>query len=190
MYDVIMKSAVVSEFTANRRLQWMVLGIALLLILSASKSAFDWLEESRDEAMRTHAMIEKMVDAASKPVPEPLLLETKMRLADIQQKIPTVSAQSIAEAEALSAAKRITDVTIARPRRSIVGTESLTFSGVDYWQVRIKIDGGLHELNLMKLLEFFEKTNPHIRLHSMDFQPDAKGVVSLVVDYLYRKEAV
>lgn len=190
MIDVIKKSSAWEEFSANKRLQWMVVGIALILVISISKSMFDLLDERRDEALRTHAMLERMVEAASHPVSESALLQTEESLSNLRANIPTVASASIAEAEALSAGTKIINTAIARARSRLVGTETLVFGDTTYWQVRIKIDGGLHELNFIKLLEFFEKEYPHIRLYSFDFQPDSKGVVSLVVDYLYQQGSV
>lgn len=190
MFDVIKRSSVWDELSGNMRLQWMLVGIALILVVSVSKSLFDVIDERRFEAMKTHAMIERMIEAANQPVSESVVRETEASLLELHSKIPSVSTASIAEAEALAAATLLINTTIARPRARMVGTETLVFEGKTYWQVRVKIDGGLHELNLIKLLEFFDEELPQTRLYSFDFQPDAKGVVSLVVDYLYQQGTV
>lgn len=190
MIDVIKRSSAWEEFSANKRLQWMVVGIVLILVMSISKSMFDLLDERRNEALRTHAMLERMVEAASHPVSESAFQKAETALSNLLKKVPSVATASIAEAEALSAATQLINTTIARPRARMVGTETLIYEGDTYWQVRIKVDGGLHELNFIKLLEFFEEDYPQIRLYSFDFQPDAKGVVSLVVDYLYQQGSV
>jgi len=185
--DAIKRSSAWEEFSANKRLQWMVVGIVFILIISISKSMFDLLDERHNEAMRTHAMLERMIEAASRPVSDSAVLKAEELLENLRSNIPVVASASIAEAEALSAGTKIINTAIARARSRLIGTETLVFGDTTYWQVRIKIDGGLHELNLIKLLEFFEEDYPHIRLYSFDFQPDSKGVVSLVVDYLYQQ---
>lgn len=165
----------------------MVVAIVFIFLISIGKTLSDKLEENRADALKTHSMIVRMTNAASRPVSDSTLKETSKELDELKGQIPKVETASIAEAEALSAAKNIINTAIARPRSSLVGTESLLIGGQTYWQVRIKIDGGLHELNLIKLLAFFEKDYPQIRLYSFEFQPDSKGVVSLVVDYLYQQ---
>lgn len=187
MIDLIKKSEFWTEFSSNARLQWMVIAIAFLLFLSVTKTFFEKLDESRSEAMGIYSMVEKMVDAASRPVSEDMMLETKAKLSLLEESIPQAESSSIAEAEGFSAAKTIINTTIARPRAKLIGTETLIFSGTTYWQVRIQITGGLHELNLIPLLDFFDNSHPHVRLHSFDFQPDTKGAVSVVVDYLYKQ---
>lgn len=168
----------------------MVVAIAFILTTSISKKMFDLLDVRLNEAMRTHAIVEKMVDAASHPISESALRKMEESLTNLRSNIPTVASASIAEAEAISASTQLINTAIARPRARMVGTETLIFAGDTFWQIRVKIDGGLHELNLIKLLEFFEEDNPQIRLYSFDFQPDAKGAVSLVVDYLYQRGSV
>ena len=187
MIDTLRRSAFWAEFTTNRRLQWMTVGIVGILVLSFAKSLLDKLEENEKEARQTHQMIEKMVLAASNPVSDEMLTTITEQLAKFNAVIPVVESASIAEAEAFSSAKKIINTTIARPRSKLVGTETLTLGDSVYWQLRIQIDGGLHELNLIPLLKFFEKEDLQIRLNSLDFQPDSRGKVTLVIDYLYEQ---
>lgn len=187
MIDNIKRSSAWSEFSSNRRLQWMTLGIVGILLLSGAKALLDRLDRNEKEALRTHGMIEKMVSAASDPVSEAMLQTVTEQLTKFDVSVPTVESSSIAEAEAFSSAKQIINTTIARPRSKLVGTEILTFGGQTFWQVRIQIDGGLHELNLIPLLKFFERKNVHIRLKSFDFKPDSRGTVTIVIDYLYKQ---
>ncbi|OJF69417.1 hypothetical protein BK026_11820 [Alteromonas sp. V450] len=190
MIDAFKQSAAWAEFSSNIRLQWMLVAIAAILLISGTKTLFDTLSENRSDAMRTHQMIEKMVAAASNPVSEEAMANAANKVERFYAQIPKVESASIAEAEAFSAASKIINTTIARPRSKLVGTETLRISNKTFWQVRIQIDGGLHELNLIPLLAFFDKKNLQIRLNSLDFQPDTRGNVTLVVDYLYMQGKV
>ncbi len=182
-------NSLLAELKENTRLQWMLLAIGVILVLSVTKSFSDANKELHGDIQTKLALLERLQAAVSEEIPAETIDLISNNASEINSTIPEVQSVSVAEAEALSAVGKLTSDVIDDGRASLIGSEDINYGGRDFWQVRVEFKGKMDQRALTKLLTLFDGSRPQVRVISLRFQPNSNGNIGLVLDFLYRKNA-
>jgi len=176
----------VAELRGNKRLQWLLLLIGVILMLSLTKSLGDSNRAFIAEAQTKLGMLQRLQSAANEETPEETVTLIATTAKEITDTISPAQSVSVAEAEALSAVVKLTADFIEDRRASLVGSESINYGGRNFWQVRVELKGKMDQRALTGLLSLFDGSRAQMRVISMRYQPNSNGNIALVLDFLYR----
>jgi hypothetical protein len=176
------------ELENNKRLQWMLILIASILMLSLTKSYYDFVEQEKEERGKQAALFQRMQSAANQPLNERITAEVKALYNETFSKLPVAASDSVAQAKALTLMENIIANKIERPRVNVVLSEPLSFGEKNGWQVRLNVSGQMPEKRLIGLLSNISGDKPAIRLLSMQYNPKLSNTLTLVADFLYIEE--
>lgn len=179
------QSQIASEYTKNKRLQWMLTLIVVIVVLSFAKYTLDILTDYKAEAKTQLNLLTKLTNSANSPIDESLLTSITNHLQKQTEKITTVISSSTAEAQALEDIELNVGNLVTRKRLNLIGSEELTWGDQTFWSVRIEIAGQLEENKFVSLLKSFDSSNKNKRITSMQYSPKASNSINLVVDMLY-----
>lgn len=189
MFEQLYHSKFASELRANVRLQWMLLTVCAILLVSLSKTLFDVVIENEKEVSQKHLMVEKLIVAASKEIDIELLDEMEEKATLLLDSIPISASMNVAEAEVLKRGESTIAKNIVSSRVEMVGSEVVNIGGEEFWQVRIQVVGRLPQKSFIDFLSHFDGSQIFVRLNSLEYFPQSGDRVVAVVDYLYKKAA-
>ena len=176
-----------TELKQNKRLQWMLLLVFVILLLSLSKTFSDFVYEEKAAIEPQRQLIKKLLQADARPLEE-LDIESKTNQAQSLLKgVPLATSKSVAEAQALTRVETLISDYVQSGRATLVNTTDLSFGQQDFWQVRIEVRGKLEEKKLIGFLEQFSGQFVHQRVASLQYRPKASNTFTVVVDYLFQK---
>ncbi|MDC8833002.1 hypothetical protein [Alteromonas gilva] len=179
-------SPVMLELQQNIRLHWLLLLIAVILLLSLTKSLSDSSDEFAAEVQNKLQMLGRLQRAADDEVPDSVMQSVRESVETIKQTIPVAQSVSVAEAEALSAVSKLTTEFISDGRASLVGSSELNFGTSRFWQVRVEYQGKMSQRNLSGLLAIMDGSKPALRIISLRYRPGRSDSITVVLDFLYR----
>ncbi len=180
-------SQMMQEYRSNKRLQWMVVGIAAILVVSLLKTLADNRSEQQAELKTQLALVARLQAAADSPVDESQT-DTLMSMLDkAKQNIPEADSKSVAEAKALAAIEQSVGHLISRKRLNLVGAEEHTAGTQTYWSVRLNLAGQLKGSKLVEFLQHFDSSSSGSRITSMQYAPKTSDTINVVVDLLYKR---
>ncbi|NVK55274.1 MAG: hypothetical protein HWE26_06640 [Alteromonadaceae bacterium] len=174
------------ELQQNTRLHWLLLLIAVILLLSLTKSLSDSSEEFASDVQTKLQMLGRLQRAADDEVPDTVMQEAIESVENIKQTIPVAQSVSVAEAEALSAVSKLTNDFITEGRASLVGSSELNFGSSRFWQVRVEYQGKMSQRSLFGLLTIMDGSKPAFRVISFRYRPGRSDSITVVLDFLYR----
>ena len=175
------------EYQNNKRLQWMLVLIVAILVLSLMKKFTDGMQQQRSETLSQITLLEKLSQTAQNNTPVTIIESISIAYKYWNNSIPTAISGSIAEAKALTEIEQKLGMMITRKRVNLIGSEQLSDSKQVFWQVRVEIAGQMAELDLIKLLQHFDNNAQHARIASFQYAPKVSNSLNLVVDLLYRR---
>lgn len=187
MLQKFYQSQLYIEYNKNRRLQWMSVGIVIILTLSLIKFYSDQQQQNRLQTKQQLALLAKYeLTAQSKTDPA---ISEAIDTANIAwlEVLPTAQSTSVAEAQALTEIEQKVGTLLSRKRLNLLGSEQLEGAKTILWQVRVEIAGQLSEVNLIELLQNFDNQNKHARIASFQYSPKTSNSINLVVDLLYQR---
>jgi len=187
MLQQFYQSQLYVEYNKNRRLQWMCVGICIILTLSLIKFYTDQQQENREQTQQQLALLAKYkLTALSKADPA---ISVAIDAANTRwlEALPAAQSASVAEAQALAEVEQKIGKLLSRKRLNLLGSEPLAGAKPILWQVRVEIAGQLSELDLIELLQHFDNQNKHARITSFQYSPKASNSINLVVDLLYKR---
>jgi hypothetical protein len=177
----------VTEYNKNKRLQWMILGIAVIIIMSAIKSIADDLSEYRLDAKSQIELLARLNHSAKENVNMQAFEETAKQAEQKMLKFSSVASASVAEAQGLKDIDEKIGGILKRKRLNLIGSEELKFGGRIFWSVRIEISGQLAESDFIQMASFFDNTQLTARIASMQYSPKTSNSISLVVDLIFKR---
>ncbi|GGW92442.1 hypothetical protein [Alteromonas halophila] len=178
-----------AELQENKRLQWLLLLVACIVLLSLAKAISDSVTVRQDEVAQQKQMVEKLLTAQARPLDESVVTDKADAVRALKEKALTAGSASVAEAQALKRIDALTAQYIDGPRATLINTEAMQYGSENFWQIRIEVRGKLDEKQLIGLLDAFDGSEQFQRLTSFQYRPKASSVITLVVDYLYLTEA-
>lgn len=187
--DVIKQQRWYAEIQENPRLQWMLLIVACIIMLSLAKSYSDTISEREGEVQQQKGMVERLLTAAARPLSEDTVAGLGETVRELKASALGANSPSVAEAQALKRIDGLANRLMERPQASLINTETVRFGNQDFWQIRIEVRGRMNEKKLIELLAAFDSSQPYQRISAMQYRPKASDAITLVVDYLYMKDA-
>jgi hypothetical protein len=180
--------AMIDEIKHNLRLQWMLVLIAVIILLSLAKSFSDLKQQLGSERDQQHGFYQRILTAANQPLDENTVIEAKNMFQQAFSALPLAVSDSVAQAQALKRMDAIIKQKIRRPRVALVASEPVIFGNTNGWQVRMNVAGQMPEKALIQLLADISGDQANVRLLSMQYNPKASDSVAFVVDFLYMAE--
>lgn len=182
---MLTQSKLSQEVKGNLRLQWLLVAVLCILVLSLSRFLLDSMVPKLDEAQRQAVLLSRLTNTINNPVSQDAYEELQKKLETTIQLFPVSVSQSVAEAGALSSAEQNVVTLFKNGRVDIVGSQDVPMGQRRFWEVRLKVEGRMDSLNFIPLLEYFDGDAPNRRLISIQYRPKAADVVTIVYDVLY-----
>jgi len=180
-------SQLVTEYNKNNRLQWMILGIAVIIVVSVIKSAVDDLSERKVDAKSQLELLERL-NLSTKEEFDMQAFEKIAKQAKQQTlEFSSVVSASVAEAQGLKDIDEKIGGLLKRKRLNLIGSDEHRFGGRTFWTVRIEISGQLAESDFITMAQFFDSSVPTARIASMQYSAKTSNSISLVVDLMYSR---
>jgi hypothetical protein len=183
----IKQSQVFLEYQKNPRLQWMVLGIVLILALSAIKQFAVQLQSQLIQTQSQLDLLARLQKTSEYSVDPNTSKAISDSYSNLIEQFPTAPSSSVAEAQALAKIEQTLGKLLKNKRLNLLGSEQLSSDNQIYWQVRIEIMGQLNELNLIEALQYFDKTHKNVRITSFQYSPKTSNAINFVVDFLFKR---
>lgn len=183
-----LESPLANEIRQNKRLQWLLLIIAAILVLSVVKGFIDVNDDIESELDSKESLLIRLKSAAEQEISPEIFQSLNSREEAIRSSFPVAVSVSIAEAEALSAINAIANGLISDGRAKLIGSDTLTFGEQIFWQVRVEYQGELSQRELTALLGNLDGSKPEVRLVSFRYRIGRSNSVNLILDFLYRKD--
>ncbi len=177
----------VNEIQNNRRLQWMVLVVLLILFYLLHSVAGSVIKDLRSDTQNLVDLAARLEQTAAQAFDDGQLTESGKQLDEALDLLPAASSSSTAEAHALKQVEKIVGPLLLRKRLNLLESQELTTHSKLFWQVRIEITGQLKQSDLIKLLSHFEPSQTHRRINALRYRPNASNTLSVVADFLYRR---
>lgn len=187
MLQKFYQSQLYIEYNKNRRLQWMSVGIAVILTLSLIKFYSDQQQQNRLQTQQQLAFLAKYKITAQSETDPAISVAIDAANKAWLEVLPTAQSASVAEAQALAEVEQKIGKLVSRKRLNLLGSEQLAGAKPILWQVRVEIAGQLSELDLIELLQNFDNQNKHGRITSFQYSPKSSNSINLVVDLLYKR---
>lgn len=187
-YKNIQQSKLYKEVEGNYRLQWLLVAILAILLLSLSKSVNDGVNNKEQQLFDDLALLAKLIAISEAPLDDNESERVSTLLEQELENLPKASSRSIAEATALAFSEKSIGKSVDHLRVDIIGAESVVLGEKRFWQTRIKIEGRLAPLKLMDFVNEFDGKNKGQRLVTLQYRPGASNVISAVFDLLYLEE--
>jgi hypothetical protein len=179
------QSALYVEYQNNLRLQWMMVGILVILTLSLLKSLSDGMQQQRSQTQDQIELLAKLELAAKNGTNDEVADRISGAYFNWIKALPKAASSSVAEAQALTSAEQQLGRLFTRKRLNLLGSEQLNDNGQVIWQVRIEVSGQMAELDFIKLLQGFDSQNKHARIASFRYSPKASNTINIVIDLIY-----
>lgn len=189
MISDLRQQAWFAELEQNKRLQWMLLLVMVIVLLSLGKAFSDFVSEEQNAVEPQRQLLIKLLEADARPIEDLDINDKEAAATALLEKVPVASSKSVAEAQALTQVESLISTYVTNGRATLVNTTELTFGQRGFWQVRIEVRGRLDEKKLIGLLRQFDGSQIHQRAPSMQYRPKASNTFTVVVDYLFQKEA-
>jgi hypothetical protein len=187
MLQKFYQSQLYIEYNKNRRLQWMSVGIVIILTLSLIKFYSDQQQQNRLQTQQQLALLAKYELTAQSETDPAISAAIDTANTAWLEVLPTAQSTSVAEAQALTEIEQKVGTLLSRKRLNLLGSEQLEGAKTILWQVRVEIAGQLPEVNLIELLQHFDNQNKHARIASFQYSPKTSNSINLVVDLLYKR---
>ncbi|MBN7820433.1 hypothetical protein [Bowmanella yangjiangensis] len=175
-----------NELKRTPRLQWLLLLVVWILILSAGKALIDQIGNQKEDLNTQQRLLARLTESANSPFNEELLSNSQQHLAQLNKEIPTAVSGSVAEAKALADAEDLIGKKLIRKRLNLIGAETIEAEKQHYWSVRIDISGQLSDQDFVDVLSLFDASVGHRRIASFQYSPKASNTLNMVIDLLYR----
>lgn len=177
------------ELNQQPRLQWLILFIFVILLVSVSKSGFDAVALYRENMENEINLYNRLNALKNAEFSSTELDEAAQQSEKLSDAIPIASSQNAAQASALSEIEQELRSLAERERYKLLGSEVITIGGKQFWSIRIEIVGQLKPNNTLALMQAFDPKVLHRRVSSFRYSPKANNSLSLVVDLLYKQDA-
>lgn len=179
------------ELKANVRLQWLLLFVLLILLLSGLKTAKDANEELYSELNAQQNATTRLINALNTPVDDESLVALRDSMSSMLNEIPVAASMNIAEAQAISQITQLREKAYNDGRTTLVGTEVLNFGARQLYQTRIELSGSHNLLNFIDLLKHVDERKSYLRIMSMQLRAgNRNSSLTLVVDFLHQQAAL
>lgn len=185
--EKVLNSELIKEYQSNKRLQWMVVGIAAVLVVSLCKQISVSLGSQRDATKNQLRLLSKLISTANQEFNAKELLVLESNVESALSSIKTVASASTAEAQALQDIEQKIGKYISRKRLKLIGSDEVLAGNHVFWSVRIEIAGQLNEKDFIQVLHFFDTTKEDARISSMQYSPKTSNTITLVVDLMYKR---
>ncbi len=185
--DTLKNSQLVTEYNKNKRLQWMILGIAVIIVISAIKSIVDDLSESKLDASNQLELLARLNHSTNENFDMLTFEDITKQAEEKMLEFSSVASASVAEAQGLKDIDEKIGGLLKRKRLNLIGSDELKFGRGTFWSVRIEISGQLEESDFIQMMSFFDNTQLTTRIASMQYSPKTSNSISLVVDLIYRR---
>ena len=185
IFSAFKRSSLYSEYQGNPRLQWMIVVVLAIILLSLSKSLLDPLDQTRSDALQQIQLLERLKTVEASDIDESKTDTLLKAYEDITSQIPSATSSSTAEARALSDIENTIGRLIKRKRLNLVGAQDVTFMQQRAWSIRIDVAGQIEANQLPDLLRQFDSSNLNRRIASLQYSPKASGNINMVVDVLF-----
>lgn len=187
MLHKLYQSQLYIEYNKNHRLQWMTVGIVIILTLSLIKFYSDQQQQNRVQTQQQLALLAKYELTAQSQTDPAISAAIETANTAWLDALPTAQSASVAEAQALAEVEQKVGSLLSRKRLNLLGSEQLAGAKPILWQVRVEIAGQLSEVNLIELLQHFDNQHKHARIASFQYSPKTSNSINLVVDLLYKR---
>ncbi|WP_026377042.1 hypothetical protein [Aestuariibacter salexigens] len=185
LYEKLQHSNLGRELNANKRLQWLIALVAILVMLSFGKRAVDSVAPAQNELAMELNLLARLQHSAAQPFDDEQLTSAQILAQQARQRIDVAPSASTAEAQALALTEFTFKPLIERSRITLLGSQELNFAGQRFFQVRMEMNGQLDELRLIALLKLIDRDMPGTRLSSLQYAPKASNTINAVVDMLF-----
>lgn len=185
--DTLKNSQLVTEYKKNKRLQWMILGIAVIIVVSAIKRIADDLSEYKEEAKSQLELLSRLNQSAKENFDMQTFEDIAKQAEQKMLEFSSVASASVAEAQGLEDVDEKIGGLLKRKRLNLIGSDELRFGGRTFWSVRIEISGQLVESDFIQIASFFDNTQLTTRIASMQYSPKTSNSISLVVDLIFKR---
>lgn len=176
----------IQALRAQPRLQWLLLIIFVIILLSITKACLDNLTEYRSSMITETNLYERLKRVSRTEFSVEELTNAEEQSTKLRSLIPVASSQNAAQASALTEIERELGALAERERYSLLGSEAFQIGNRQFWSIRIEIVGQLKPSQTINFLEVFDPSVLHRRVSSMRYSPKAANSINLVVDLLYQ----
>lgn len=183
----ILKNKAVVEIREQARIQWLLLIVLILILISISKIAYDSVLNAKRETNAVVSLHQRLLKVQATEFSEDLLSAETKKATALLAEIPDASSLSTAEASALAELETLLSNTLERSRFNLLGTDSILVGDQYLWSVRIEINGMLPEENLTPFFDVFSPQAKHRRVSSMQYSPKASNGLIVVADMLFKE---
>ncbi|MGS2719900.1 hypothetical protein [Paraglaciecola aestuariivivens] len=187
MKQKLAQSQLVKEYQANKRLQWMVVGIGVILLLSFLKQISVVLSDKQAEIQTQLKHFAKLKSVANQTFDSNLMQSIQAQVDSTLDNFMSVASSSTAEAQGLQDIDNKIGKYVKRKRLNLIGSEQVLAGNQEMWSVRIEIAGQVSEQDFVKILSHFDASQTTTRIASMQYSPKTSDSFSLVTDLIYKR---
>jgi hypothetical protein len=187
LIDKLANSQLYTEYKSNKRLQWMLAFIVLIIVISLLKQFSDKINQQRSETLTQINLLARLTQSTNNSIDENVISKQEASYVKVINTLPKASSASTAEAQALTEIEKILGELITRKRLNLLGSEPLGQNLQAFWTVRIEVSGQLSEKKLIDLLKYFDSEVQHRRIASFQYSPKISNTINLVIDLMYMR---
>ncbi|MBO1254145.1 hypothetical protein J3L16_00440 [Alteromonas sp. 5E99-2] len=181
----ITSSSSFKELQANVRLQWLILAVFSILLLSLSDTLLSPLAEKKAEVQQQHSYLNRLSNLEETNIDEKNIDKINDSLSKQLKHYSTASSLSNAEARALESVERALRKSIQRIRLNLIGSEAINMGNQTFWNVRIDVSGKIKNQEVISFLNKIDYKKQDWRISSVQYSPKSTGSLSIVIDVLY-----
>lgn len=185
LIDKLASSQLYTEYQSNKRIQWMMVCIVIILVISLVKQFSDNINQQRSETLTQINLLARLSATANNTIDENIVSSLEASYVKLLSTLPKATSASTAEAQALTEIEKNLGVLITRKRLNLLGSEQLGQDPQTFWTVRIEVSGQLSENKLIDLLQYFDSQVQHRRIASFQYSPKISNTINLVIDLMY-----
>jgi hypothetical protein len=187
LLEKLIKSQLYTEYQNNKRLQWMVVFILLILALSLLKSLSETVNKQQYDTLQQINLLARLTQSANNTVDADIVKRLEETYYNATSSLPQASSPSTAEAQALIEVEQKIGSLLTRKRLNLLGSEPFIQRTQTFWSVRIEVSGQLTENKLIDLLKYFDSGVKHRRIASFQYSPKTSNTINLVIDLMYMR---
>lgn len=185
---VVKLSDALGEVKSNNRLQWMILLVLAILLISLAKFLLDYKANLAATYQQEQRVYERLYLASQTSVPDGVFHSSNEVLDNELSNLRSSPSLSVAEAEAITYAETVTK-NFSNRNIILVGAKGI-LQGLDLnlWEVRLELTGKISSSDFPQFLAELSKPESGTRIVTMRYRMGRQNQFYAVVDVLFKEK--
>lgn len=175
------------EFGANKRLQWMVLVVLLMLMFYVFGALNSRVSELKKSVKQQAFYLERLKSSAQVNVSDDEIVQLSEKLSQKLATLPKINSKSLAEVVALNDFEKVIEGLIKNKSLTILGSEDL--NGGQYVSISLEIRGFIERPKFIELLTQLQNQDKNFAIGGLVYEPKRSSRFTILVKALYLNES-